>query len=745
MQQREKILATLLLGTLGIGWAGPKAWNTVQGPVTERQTREKLLDKQLDSKQQELTIALAKLRNMKDWKGRSLPSDPQVAALAYQQWLTDLAEVVVRFSDLKVSAPTRMTSKKSKTYAAVRLTVSGQATLMQVREFLYRFARADVLHHVTDMKWDSQQNEGNPLLRVSVSVEGLALKEAPERGDTLFARTELKEDLQEDGTSLTVQATGDFPDTCPFRVRIGAEYVTVTETKGAVWTLQRHVDSSRSSAHSAGTVVESAPIHPAWKDRALDDYMAIVDLNPFAKPGLYDPRLEFEGNRTVQRGGPVQLQAKALGFGPKHGKPTFSLAGDVPTGLEIDTDTGQFQWNTPEDLSAQPYSVTVAVAAFGLEEPLSQTLDITLQEPNSPPALEPVGEQTAFLGQELVFAVQASDDNTPADQLKFSLADGAPEGTSIDATTGEFRWALPETQQPGPVVVTVQVADAGDPALTTTQAVTVAVQDDVAQYTYLTAAVAADTQRQAWLYDRANNKRLVLREGDSMKYAGMEAFVLAIGRDFVLLQKDDGSWRLGLGKNLRSAEKIAEAPSSNPQTDANDAESDEKSMPTADAAATKSDEKPEPRADAADTKGDEMPEPKADAAVDTKSDEKPEPEADAADTKADEKAEPKADATDTKSDEKSEPKPDTGDTKADEKAEPKADAAVDTKSDERPVPKADAADTKAGEKAERKADTGDTKSDENSEPQTDADDTESDDKSEPQTEGESPKPSGSAD
>ena len=262
MQQREKILAAVLLGTLGIGWGAPKAWDAIQGPVTERRAREKLLDKQLDTKQQELTVALARLRNMKDWKARSLPPDPQVAALAYQQWLTDLAEIVVRFADLKVSAPTRLTSNKNKTYAAVRLTITGQATLMQVREFLYRFARADVLHHVTDMKLDSQQNEGNPLLRVSVSVEGLALKEAP-RTRRHLVRT--------DGTERGLAGRRNIPDRASSR-RVPRlvplprpDRCRVRDGDGS----QRHSLDGRTSRrfqpklrHSNGTVVESAPSIP---------------------------------------------------------------------------------------------------------------------------------------------------------------------------------------------------------------------------------------------------------------------------------------------------------------------------------------------------------------------------------------------------------------------------------------------------------------------------------------------------
>jgi hypothetical protein len=85
---------------------------------------------------------------------------------------------------------------------------------------------------------------------------------------------------------------------------------------------------------------------------------------------------------------------------------------------------------------------------------------------------------------------------------------------------------------------------------------------DPAEFTYLVAAFAQDDQRQAWLYDRLNNENVVIDPGRPFSVAGIDGVVQAIGDDFVLLDCGEVRWRLRLGKNLRSMERL-------PATDGN--------------------------------------------------------------------------------------------------------------------------------------------------------------------------------
>jgi beta-glucanase (GH16 family) len=88
---------------------------------------------------------------------------------------------------------------------------------------------------------------------------------------------------------------------------------------------------------------------------------------------------------------------------------------------------------------------------------------------NSPPVLDPIGNQAVAAQQTLSFRAIASD--TDGDQLSFSLA-GAPAGAAIDPVTGAFTWT---PAAPGSYTFTVQVTDNGSPPLSAQQTVTVTV------------------------------------------------------------------------------------------------------------------------------------------------------------------------------------------------------------------------------------------------------------------------------
>ena len=196
--------------------------------------------------------------------------------------------------------------------------------------------------------------------------------------------------------------------------------------------------------------------------------------------------------------------------------------------------------------------------APGLREPLAQPLTVTLKQTNKPPKFATISERQAVLGKEFVLAVKATDDD-PETKLTFSLGTGAPEGAKIDAATGEFKWTPPATLVPGPVKVTVQVADNGNPPNTVKQDITINVGDDLAQFTKLTGILEVDGKKELRLSDLANNRSLVLHEGEVLRYADIEATVVRIDKKAVLLKKDDVLWRLDLGETLNQLRKLEPA------------------------------------------------------------------------------------------------------------------------------------------------------------------------------------------
>jgi len=93
--------------------------------------------------------------------------------------------------------------------------------------------------------------------------------------------------------------------------------------------------------------------------------------------------------------------------------------------------------------------------------------------PNTPPALGFIANQEITIGQTLTFPVNASDSDTPAQELTFSLGSGAAPGATIGANSGVFNW------KPGTAPATnsfsIIVTDSGVPSLTDTQSFSVVV------------------------------------------------------------------------------------------------------------------------------------------------------------------------------------------------------------------------------------------------------------------------------
>ena len=74
------------------------------------------------------------------------------------------------------------------------------------------------------------------------------------------------------------------------------------------------------------------------------------------------------------------------------------------------------------------------------------TVNVTIGAVNDAPLLDSVGNQTVVAGTLLAFDASASDPDIPIQTLTFSLADGAPDGATIDPDTGVFTWTPTEAQ-----------------------------------------------------------------------------------------------------------------------------------------------------------------------------------------------------------------------------------------------------------------------------------------------------------
>ncbi|MGH9921324.1 MAG: tandem-95 repeat protein, partial [Nitrososphaerales archaeon] len=135
---------------------------------------------------------------------------------------------------------------------------------------------------------------------------------------------------------------------------------------------------------------------------------------------------------------------------------TFSLIG-APAGVSI-TSGGVFTWTPTEAQGSGVYTFDVVVTDDGspnLSD--SETIDVTVNEVNTAPVLNPVGDQTIDEETLLSFTATASDSDVPANTLTFSLS-GEPAGASI-TSGGVFTWTPTEAQGPGVYTFDVVVSD----------------------------------------------------------------------------------------------------------------------------------------------------------------------------------------------------------------------------------------------------------------------------------------------
>ncbi len=124
-------------------------------------------------------------------------------------------------------------------------------------------------------------------------------------------------------------------------------------------------------------------------------------------------------------------------------------------------------------------SVTVTVTDSGTGNLVdSETFTITVNDTNTAPVLDPIGNQSVDELATLTFTATASDSDLPSDTLTFSLdAASIAAGMTIDAVTGEFSWTPTECDGGSTPSVTVTVTDSGTGNLVDSETFTITVND----------------------------------------------------------------------------------------------------------------------------------------------------------------------------------------------------------------------------------------------------------------------------
>ena len=563
MERREKLLAGGL-GSAVLLWGGLGFYdNNVAAPLKDKETQ--LIQTQQDSRDS-LDAWKALIRSQKlvrDSVGDSLPPEGLDAQRVYLKWVLELAELS-RWKEITPNKNLDARTQLGKIGVRVPVTLTAKARLSDVATFLWHFERADLLQRVSSLQLTSPSADGDPELTVVVTLEGVSLASATPR-KRLYPDTELTSAIDAKGTQIQVVDSEGFPQTPPFRVRIGTEFATVTASEGKNWTLQRGVDSTSASPHVLNSSVEYAPFRAQKPggETGIAQYKHLLEKSGFVKPAPlleYTPKLAATKLPMLTRGEPWIAELKVEGWNPRWPAPVYEFTSS-PAGLKVGP-TGKLEWEVPADTQAGDFTFKV-IARAGEVAKVESEVHLTLRDKNSPPTFDPVGKLQAFVGRPLTFPVVAKDVD-PETKLSFALAGTIPAGMTIDAITGTLSWTPAEAVAAAPVAFQVTATDNGTPPLVSTLEITGQLEDDHAQFTYLVASVDKGDSRIAWLFDRLANTKTEVQVGDTVKASEMEFVIDSINSDGIAIRLGPARMTMELGQHLRQAKAVPAEPQTPP-------------------------------------------------------------------------------------------------------------------------------------------------------------------------------------
>ena len=192
--------------------------------------------------------------------------------------------------------------------------------------------------------------------------------------------------------------------------------------------------------------------------------------------GNHPPVLAAIGNKTVNELAALSFTATATDQDAGQTQ-TYTLDAGNPTGSSISTG-GAFTWTPTEAQGPGSYPITVRVTDNGA--PASndfETITVTVNEVNIAPVLATIADQTINEGATLSATASATDADTPANSITYSLDAGSPVGMTINSGNGAISWVTSESDGPAVYPVTVRATDNGSPALSDAKTFNVTVNE----------------------------------------------------------------------------------------------------------------------------------------------------------------------------------------------------------------------------------------------------------------------------
>lgn len=178
LNKRERIL-TIGVASLLVVFVAWMAMGSVQSPFSDLEGQKTAVAEELTKKSAELTELQKADARLKEFKSRSLPSDPTVAATQYKNWLMDLVEQQVKFRGLAIERTQPISQQDI--YRGTSFTLSAKGSWDQLTAFLHKFYSAGHLHLIRRLTIKPIEKSSD--LELTIVVEAIALQGVDRKTD----------------------------------------------------------------------------------------------------------------------------------------------------------------------------------------------------------------------------------------------------------------------------------------------------------------------------------------------------------------------------------------------------------------------------------------------------------------------------------------------------------------------------------------------------------------------------------
>ena len=269
-------------------------------------------------------------------------------------------------------------------------------------------------------------------------------------------------------TTLLVTNTAtdaDLPaNTLTYSLIVSPAGMTINTASGVItWT------PTEAQGPSTNTVTTKVSDNGVPSLSATNTFLVVVnEVN-------VEPVLPVQTNRTINELVTLTVTNTAADADLPSNILTYSLLAS-PAGMTINSASGVISWTPTEGQGPSTNNVTTKVSDNGVPS-LSATNSflVVVTEANTAPVLTTSTNRTVNPGETVTFTNTATDADTPANTLTFSLLSG-PVGATVNPGTGQFTWRPSITNANTTNTIQVRVTDNGSPALSDTRSFTITVQ-----------------------------------------------------------------------------------------------------------------------------------------------------------------------------------------------------------------------------------------------------------------------------